>query len=58
MSLFKHLQLSRKAAQLADLIVSGQRASLRFNSEEQFLQMLGLRPEVVPLPAVKSRRSR
>ena len=36
------LELRAKAARLADLIARAKPAQIRFSSEEQFLQMLGL----------------
>ena len=36
------LELRAKAARLADLIARAKPAKIRFSSEEQFLQMLGL----------------
>ena len=37
-------ELAARAAQLADLIVKAKPAQIRFRSEEQFLEMLGLPP--------------
>jgi hypothetical protein len=37
-------ELRDRAAKLADLIVKAKPAQIRFRSEEQFLEMLGLPP--------------
>ena len=42
MSMNTRRELRAKAARLADLIARAKPAQIRFSSEEQFLQMLGL----------------
>ena len=47
MSMNTRLELRTKAVRLADLIARAKPAKIRFSSEEQFLQMLGLPQNVV-----------
>ena len=50
-------ELGSKAARLAALIVQAKPAQMRFRSEEQFLQMLQLPQDLVPVPVPVERRS-
>jgi hypothetical protein len=42
-------ELRNKAARLAKLLVQAKPVQMRFRSEEQFLEMLGLQRELVPV---------
>jgi hypothetical protein len=56
MGIFTKLMLGRKVSQLADLIVAARPARIEFASEEQFLEMLGLRREAVRIDSRQHRR--
>ena len=40
-------KLSKQIVQLADLIVRGRPARMRFHSEQQFLELIGMQPSAV-----------
>jgi hypothetical protein len=54
MNISMRYELGNIAARLADLIVHARPAQIRFQSEEQFLEMLGL-PLPLPLNPVSAR---
>jgi hypothetical protein len=51
MNISMRYELGNIAARLADLIVHARPAQIRFQSEEQFLEMLGLPMPLIPVPA-------
>jgi len=51
-------ELRNKAARLAELLVQAKPVQMRFRSEAQFLEMLGLQRELVPVSVRAERRQR
>lgn len=54
----RHRIVSKQVDWLVELLVSGKRARIRFESEEQFLGLLSPQHARVPVRAVEQRRSR